>query len=240
MYKYAEDSSGKIINIDTAVTGANYFCPQCKDKFIFKNGKIRQRHFAHANPSANCSGEGYLHKTFKKMLVEKIKEHINRNIPLIAFLKCNVCHNSHDYNLLDGINDVRDEYVMDGCRPDIALIHEKGHVPIIIEIVVTHEPEDNVIEYCRKHRTCLIKIKLDALIDLENIEHKIKYPTKRIVFYTMHCPIFVSPINMQNQYFSPNTRIVRGGPKIEQIEAAQKGKKQYGKNYYNNRREKRK
>jgi hypothetical protein len=33
------------------------------------------------------------------------------------------------------------------CKPDIALFDETGKVFTVIEIVVTHKPEDNVIKY---------------------------------------------------------------------------------------------
>jgi hypothetical protein len=29
LYKFAEDSNGKIVNINNAVTGTNYICPSC-------------------------------------------------------------------------------------------------------------------------------------------------------------------------------------------------------------------
>jgi competence CoiA-like predicted nuclease len=66
LYKYAEDRDGKIIHINNATECAEYFCPGCKQSFIFKHGKIRQHHFSHKNPSLDCTGEGYLHRTFKK------------------------------------------------------------------------------------------------------------------------------------------------------------------------------
>jgi hypothetical protein len=182
LYKYAEDTEGKIIHVDNAVSGVDYFCPECKGIFIFKNGSIRQHHFAHNHSSTNCSGEGYLHKTFKKILVEKIREHIDKNMPLDINWKCNVCNNFHNYNLVNEIYDVKDEYVMERCRPDIVLIDKNRNIPIIIEVIVTHEPENNVIEYCKEHNAVLVKIKLDTLKDLENIVQKIKCPTNVLIF----------------------------------------------------------
>ncbi|WP_162504702.1 competence protein CoiA family protein [Treponema endosymbiont of Eucomonympha sp.] len=112
LYKYAEDDNGNIIHIDEAVTGVNYCCPSCKEGFVFKNGKIRQRHFAHKNPSPNCTSEGYLHKTFKKLLVALIKDYISRKLPIEISWECNICKNNHKGNLLAGIIDAKDEYDM--------------------------------------------------------------------------------------------------------------------------------
>jgi hypothetical protein len=175
--KFAEDNNGKIIHINNALPGVDYYCPECKDKFILKKGNIRQHHFAHNNSSSNCTGtgEGYLHKAFKKKLLEFFKENISNKIPIISVWQCNICNMKHNSNIINAITDVKDEYNLVECRPDIALINKNGIAPIIIEIVDKHEPEKNVIDYCIKHNTVLIKIKLDSIDDLENIENKISY-----------------------------------------------------------------
>jgi hypothetical protein len=241
LYKYAEDNNGNIIHISNTLLEENYYCPECKEKFILKKGNIRQHHFAHNNFFSNCTGEGYLHKTFKKMLLELIKDHINKKLSLELYWNCNICNKEHNGNLVNGIKDAKDEYNLESCRPDIALINEAGIVPIIIEIVYKHEPENNVIEYCKKNKTVLIRIKLDSLDDLENVNSKIKSPTNVVFFDNMNC------INYQNyliqRQLSANSRpiynrTVQGGQRIDQVEAAyeRKKKQQFAiKNYYRNK-----
>jgi hypothetical protein len=187
LYKFSEDNNGKIIRIENAIVGEEYFCPECKDKFILKNGKIRQRHFAHSNPTINCSSEGYLHKTFKKILLEKIIKDIKENSPIDIVWRCNVCKKEHNYNLLNGICDAKEEYYMEVCRPDIALINEKGKVSAAIEIIDTHEPEKGVVEYYINNTIILMTIKLNSLVDLENLEEKIKYPSN-VIYHNLVCP----------------------------------------------------
>jgi len=186
LHKYAEDNDGKIINITNAETGQKYFCPGCKDEFIFKNGKIRQKHFSHKSQSQDCggSGEGYLHETFKKMLFNKITENLSKNIPLEIQWKCNVCGYPHSCNILSGISEIKMEYAFETCRPDLVLINQQGKAPFIIEIVDKHEPENNVIEYCKANNIILIRIKLETIDDLENIDNKIKFPSN-VVFFNM-------------------------------------------------------
>jgi len=244
LHKYAENKNGKIIHISNALMGESYYCPECNEKFVFKNGKIRQQHFAHSNTSSNCIGEGYLHKTFKKMLLEFIKDHINKNLPLNIKWVCNICQKEHFANLITGIIDVKDEHNLEMCRPDIALINEAGIIPIIIEIVHRHEPENNVLEYCKNYKTVLIRIKLDSLEDLENINNKIMFPTNVVFFDNMLCPVYVNYIHNQNlliQRRSLANSILankprHGGPKIDQVEATKQGrnKKQHFaiQNYY--------
>lgn len=243
LYKYAEDNNGNIIHIDRARSGTNYFCPSCKDKFKFKSGKIRQHHFAHNNPSPNCTTEGYLHKTFKKYLLNLIKERININLPIEIKWICNICNKEHNANLLNGIIDAKEEYSMGICRPDITLFSEIKNTPIIIEIVVTHEPENNVIEHCKKNNIVLIRIKLDTIDDLENIENKIRTQSNIIFFTPMMCPnyqVFIDYQRSLNPSMNISGRIRPRKPTIDEIVADQenrKRKQQFAiKNYYRNKR----
>jgi predicted RNA-binding Zn-ribbon protein involved in translation (DUF1610 family) len=244
--KFAEDNNGKIIHIKNALSGVDYYCPECKEKFILKKGDIRQHHFAHNNSSSSCigTGEGYLHKAFKKMLLENIKNNLNNKSPIIINWICNVCSMQHNGDLLNDIIDVKDEYNLVECRPDIALIHKNGNVPVIIEIVDKHEPEKNVIDYCIKHNTVLVRIKLDSIDDLENIDNKLKFPSNVVFFNKMNCQIFRNYLLQQQQQqqlyaqiILRNNRSRQGGPKIDQIEASRerdRKRKQYFaiKNYY--------
>jgi hypothetical protein len=125
-----------------------------------------------------------------------------------------------------GITEVKDEYNLVECRPDIALINQNNQVPIIIEIVDKHEPEKNVIDYCIKNKIILIKIKLDSTEDLENINNKIQNPTNIILFNQLHCPNVLNYIRQQQLKAQMNSNIVanrvnQGGPRIDQIQAAQ-------------------
>jgi hypothetical protein len=246
LFKYAENNNGNIIHINNATKGENYFCPDCKDALIFKKGNIRQKHFSHKNSSSNCTGEGYLHKTFKKMLLEYLRNCINNNLPFTISFKCNICNLEHNGTILNGIVDVKDECILENCRPDIALINKNGIVPIIIEIVVTHEPESNVFEICKKYNITLIRIKLDTINDLENIENKIKLPSNVILFNQMNCPNFQQYVIQQRlmqrnnpQIFTINNRPIQRGPTIEKIEANKRRQHYAIKNYYKNKLKKR-
>jgi hypothetical protein len=246
LHKYAEDSNGKIIHIDIAETGESYICPSCKDKFTYKNGKIRQRHFAHNNPSTNCTSEGYLHKTFKKMLLELIKEKISQKLPIEVIFNCVLCKQTHKFNLLQGIIDVKDEYSMNVCRPDIALIHNEKIIPVVIEIIVTHEIEDKAIAYYIQNRIIVIRIKLESLSDLETIEYKIRNPTDVYPFNKSICQTYINILNQERQNqllmnqgllvhptFIPNTGIqTRRGTRMDEIDARLERQNNYSRNNY--------
>jgi hypothetical protein len=231
LHKYAEDNNGDIIHISNAKIGIKYFCPGCKEEFIFKNGEIRQKHFSHKSQTHVCSGgggEGYLHETFKKMLFYKILENINKRKPLVITWKCNICNYGHFQDLLLGIKEIKIEYNLEGCRPDLVLFNEIGQVAFIIEIVDTHEPENNVIEYCIKNNTILVIIKLKDLDDLDNIDNIIKNTSNVLLFNRIQCPIFVKNTQQKAQkqyYITPKKGITKRGSLMDRIETAQKRKK---------------
>ena len=227
LYKFAEDNNGKITHIKNTLPDLEYFCTECREKLVPRKGNIRQYHFAHKNNSG-CSGtgEGYLHKTFKKMVLEIIRKNIFSNTPIVVNFQCNICKMWHSANILMGIIEVKDEYSLTECRPDIALINQNNQVSIIIEIVHKHEPEKNVIDFCIKNQTVLIRIKLDSIDDLENISNKLQNPTNLLLFNELHCPVVVNSIRQQQLQMQmvPNigaSRVNQGGPRIDQIQAAQ-------------------
>jgi hypothetical protein len=237
LYKYAQDADGRIIHISRAVAGAEYYCPGCQAKFTFKHGQIRRRHFAHRDPSPTCIGEGYLHNTFKKILVGNIREHISKNTPLAIDTKCNICGGTHHGNILQAICDVAEEYSLEGCRPDIVLSDKSGRIPVIVEIVDTHEPEQNVKDYCVRNATLLIVIKLESMNDLEKTETKLSNPSSVFFSNKRLCPTYRQQLASQTQpVLLPTLRMNRGGPEINGIDAALEKKKYVSQPKYGSQR----
>ena len=205
LYNHALDNGGRVIKIEAAKTGSKYFCTVCHNEMIFKNGDIRQKHFSHKNTTENCGGkggsggEGYLHETFKNIAFQYIKELIKENKPLGIEYKCIVCNTLHKTNLLGGMKDINIEYNIENCRPDLALVDINNNIPIIIEIVDKHEPEQNVIDLCNNKRIVLIRYKLNDINDLEIFEEKIKKPDDVRLIDKMQCPLFVQMLQQQQQ-----------------------------------------
>jgi len=122
LHKYAKNINGNVIHIGNAQINEKYFCPECEGDFILKSGNIRQRHFAHKNFSPNCTREGYLHKTFKKLFLEWINHKIINNISLNIVMRCNYCGFVYNLNILPRNSFPKEEYDLKVCRPDIALL----------------------------------------------------------------------------------------------------------------------
>jgi len=203
LYKHALDEKGNVIKIETTKTGQKYFCTVCHNEMIFKNGKIRQKHFSHKNLTENCDGkggsggEGYLHETFKQMAYQYIKELITENKPFEIEYLCIVCKTQHKTNLLGGMKDILIEHSIENCRPDLSLIDVNGNIPIIIEIVDKHEPEQNVIDLCNNKKIVLIRYKLNDFSDLENFSIKILKPDDVRLIDNRQCPLFLQQLAQQ-------------------------------------------
>lgn len=198
LHTIAKDENGDPIHINNAIKGLKYFCPGCNDEFVLrksdKTGKgSRCPHFAHKNLTPNCTPEGYLHSSFKILLLDKIKVSLENKLPIAISWDCIYCRKEHHANLLDGVCSVDKEFHMKICRPDIALLNEKGNASIVIEIIVSHAPEDNALSFYRTNSIPLINITLnplDPVKELENIDAKIQHPARIDFLSKMTCPSY--------------------------------------------------
>lgn len=227
LHPIAIDNHGNPIHISVAKKGNQYFCPFCKSKFIFnrslRTGKNSRRpHFSHESVSPNCTSEGYLHSTFKILLLELLNSNLVSNNPFEMSFKCNVCQNIHNTNLLSGATAVKSEYDLRFCRPDIALIETNNRVYAVIEIVVTHEPDENTLKYYKNNQIVLIKIKLDTEEDLLKLEEKTKTPSQVILNNLLQCPVFAQQQHINSKillFQNQSNRMNPSGPRINQIES---------------------
>jgi len=193
LYVTAFDENGNLVKAKNAEKNNVYFCPECSDKLILKKsgktGKGSKRpHFAHYSESPNCTPEGVLHKSFKLLLLEKIKQNIANKTPINISWECIYCNEKHQGNLLQFVVDTKEEYIMDKCRPDIALFSQDEKVFVVIEIVVTHKPEDTTLAYYKENKIILIQIELNCEDDLESIDTKINKPNSIDYCYNIKCP----------------------------------------------------
>jgi len=193
LYVTAFDNNGTLVMAKDAEKEKDYFCPECKEKLILKkSGKTgkgsRRPHFAHYSESPNCTPESVLHRSFKLLLLDKIKQCLISKIPIDISWDCIHCNAKHQGNLLEFVVDVKEEYVMEKCRPDITLFNQTGDAFVAIEIIVTHKPEDTAIAYYKENKIALILIELHSEDDLENIDMKIKMPTSIDYCFNNNCP----------------------------------------------------
>ncbi len=180
---FAYDCDGNLVKIDDAVKGQKYTCPTCGAELSLKISKIppgqkyhRRNHFAHKGNSENHCSESFLHKLFKDRCAELLRDKVSKNENQYFEWECEKCNEHHSGNLLRKAVSVVTEYDLGVCKPDIALLDNNGKVVIVIEVVVTHRPEPEVLEYYDKQKIACLQIVVDNFIDCDYVEEKLSSP----------------------------------------------------------------
>lgn len=189
---YAQDTEGNLVTADKASKGNRYCCIECHEELSLRVSKIpegqkfyRRPHFAHRKDSV-CHPETVLHNQFKRMAAQMLESKILQKVPLLISWKCEMCFEDHQYNLLEGVESIKMEYWLKECQPDIALLTADNTVKAVIEVVVNHKPEPQVLKYYSDNGILLIQINLQSFEDIDHLEERIMAPSK-----VTHC---LSPI----------------------------------------------
>lgn len=232
LYTVAYDKNNILIKASDAEKGNDFYCPVCKGELILrksgKTGKGSKRpHFAHHKLTPNCNPETALHFSFKNLLSKYLEEHIQSNTPLQFSWKCKYCYETHSGNLLKKIKSVKLEYSMDKCKPDIALLDKDNNVFAVIEIVVTHKPEEEVLKYYNGKNIILIQINLTSDKDIDELENKISKPDivhscfnpkcNKCGYYLNKTKMTIVDGNCWKCNFKMKVAIVEGGREREDI-----------------------
>jgi hypothetical protein len=121
-----------------------YKCPFCEKDIIFKNGKIKQPHFAHYKSNNPCSyyekpNETQIHKDAKLLM----KNLLDNKREINFYRKCYYCHKSREYLLnitgkeyndnVTSVIEYRFNYNESNRSADVALLQNK-EIKYIFEI----------------------------------------------------------------------------------------------------------
>ena len=182
---YAYDCTGKLVHIDNAHKNETYKCPECGKTLSLNISKIpkgekyhRRNHFSHPkrNSDNHCT-ESFLHKLFKEKAAKFIEDKIQNNVNEFHFeWICDECSDKHEGNMLKKAKSVYTEHNLGICRPDIVLLDNDGKVVIAIEIVVTHSPSSETLEYYSTKKIACLQIHVSDFDDCEDVENKLAHP----------------------------------------------------------------
>lgn len=149
-YPVAFDDQDRIVSIEEANRGSRYRCPNCKSEFVIKQG-TRRRHFAHKSNTAHCSVESVIHAAAKIDVCHALESAIAKHIKYSAHWNCPVCGRHHSMDLLEGVSSVCLEKQFGDVRPDVSLLDVRGNLVRTVEIVVSHEPEMEALDFCTRN-----------------------------------------------------------------------------------------
>lgn len=193
---YAYDSTGNLVYIDCARKDVTYKCPHCGESLTLNLCHIpegqkyhRRNHFSHpkGSPDNHCS-ESFLHKLFKEKVAECLRQKIANNEREFKFRWfCKWCNHFHEGNLLKNSVDVRLEHDLGVCQSDIALLDKDGNVRVAIEIVVTHKPEPETLQYYKENKIGCLQIEVNDFEDCKRVEAKLSRPDIFFLWEPLYC-----------------------------------------------------
>lgn len=227
-YSYANNSSGKLINVENAQRSEKYFCPICGDEMTPHMGKVRRWHFVHKN-GCNCSYESYLHELAKIkirqaflssdhfMLSYNAKALCSLECPFIDSPRCNA-EKPVEFDLRKFYDSCEIEAPYHKYRADLLLSSsaKPKTPPVLIEIMVTHKcTQDKINDGVR-----IIEIPIQSEQQIDDIVKSCKLSAKRnssyvndgdIILYNFNKIESVDPSEIiieQEDYFSRKNTLV--------------------------------
>lgn len=125
-------------------------CVGCGTSVIMKAGQHNRPHFAHEAAVACTGGETALHSTAIRVLRAGILAAVESKRAFPLALHCRTCMAEREADLARVAHDCRvDEPLERGIRPDLLMVSGTGKPLYVIEVVVTHEPEEPALQLYR-------------------------------------------------------------------------------------------
>lgn len=194
---WAVASNGRIISIEHATKGQDYTCPKCGEPLSYcQSGTgphARRNHFKH-KADTDCLGyctphetESYIHKTAKERIYNILHSCLENGQPFSVSWKCSTCNQLFGGNLLCGASDVRMENIVGSARSDVALLDDKGEEIVAIEVVYTHDVEQNTLSLYEQKNITLVRLNFRSVEDLNDIEQKLHNPDSVNICLNVKC-----------------------------------------------------
>ena len=163
-----QSSTKSMVHVDSVPNGkaSGSECPSCGGALVAKNRGVRKaHHFAHDAttdyPGGAC--EGWLHATAKRLLYERIQGALANSKPLTIRWRCSRCSCLHQGDLLKNVTGscLEKHIPSANIRPDISLL---GGVRVVklVEIVVSHSPDQPVHQYSEDNSIPLVELNVDG------------------------------------------------------------------------------
>lgn len=164
------ERGGQLVHIGEVPRGkaCDCVCPSCKVPLVARKGQRLSHHFAHAGGQA-CNPETALHVLGKRLLFNRLEKGLQDGLPVLMEWECDECHTLHSGNIIKIAAGVALERSWGPCRPDITVLRQEGLPAALVEIVVSHEPEENVFRFAESVGCPVVEFHLKDEGDLERI-----------------------------------------------------------------------
>ena len=155
------EKDGHLVHIDKVPSGlaCNCVCPVCHGRLIARKGDTNTHHFAHHH-DANCDGETLLHHLGKRLLYSRISLAISRKEAIPFLWRCRECQDVHEGDLTEMATTVALEESLGKIQPDVTIFGQERKPRVLVEVVVTHEPEPIVWNYADQNDTNMVVFRI--------------------------------------------------------------------------------
>ena len=159
-------------------------CPQCGAALVARKGALKVHHFAH-DGDHSCNEETILHLLAKQLLRDRLEAGLASGGILPIRWNCGRCQNEHHGNLLKRARTVRLEKGLAGKVPDLALLNQKGEACGVIEVVVSHQPEESAMLAYAARKIAVVEFWVRSVLDLIELRDAPELRPAKVSF----CPV---------------------------------------------------
>lgn len=162
-YPLADDRGSLVWARDLAAVGerpTTLRCVGCEEKVVLRSGARNQPHFAHDAGSDCTVNETALHKATIWVLSEGLADAARKSEQFAFPVACSFCEAMRLGDLARDPGCTADVNLQlsNGIRPDILIRGADGEPKFVIEVIVTHAPEENALEEYRAHDLPVIAV----------------------------------------------------------------------------------
>ena len=145
-------------------------CPNCGVALVAKQGNVRAHYFSHPSSGQTGGRETCLHKSGVDTMHQRFHNAIQQGEAVLFRWECKACGGEHTHDFAEGITRVeREKRAPDSLKvPDISL-YRGSDLCRLIEVVVTHPPEQPVRDYARERGVSLVVVDMKKDPDLDGI-----------------------------------------------------------------------
>lgn len=204
---WAKDCNGRFVSIEHAQPGQEYFCPKCNERLTYRKKGLGPRahrdHFSH-RPDCDCKGytahesESAIHKFAKESIFTILDNAIKEHQEFPISWTCRNCNQMFQGNLLQRANSVVVEKEFGSSRPDIALLDTEGRPIVAIEVVFTHDVEENTLHFYQDSSIVLVRVEVHSAEDCNDMIQKLSNPDSVSLCFNGECSTCQSMTHFRN------------------------------------------